>query len=343
MLGKEIINMAEEEKKPTISTEPPPPPSEGAPLKSGNDESLDSTSSDTAPVVTQPTVGEPIKGTVKSGSGVKGAFNIYFIIFIVVVAAAIGVIIFAVSTAQKNAKTETKKTATLTSDQLTELKGNTTIVGDTKQTLDIQSNSVFQGQVLVRSDLSVAGALKVGGTLSLNDLSVTGTGAFGGLSVSGTSTFNGNTAVQGTLSVQKGINVTGGASFGSLNVGQLSVTSLQLSGDLSINRHIVTGGGNPTRTVGTALGGGGTASISGSDTAGTLSINTGNSPPAGIFATVSFVQRFPSTPRVIITPIGSAAGAIDYYVTRDTAGFSIGTTSPPPSGASFAFDYFVIN
>lgn len=332
--------MAEEEKSPAPAeaTPPPAPPSSNA-----DGESLD------APVSTSPAtpatsgVGEPIQDSSKKSGAVKSTFNIYFIIFIIVVAAAIGIIIFAVSSATKEAKSTTTKTQTLTSDQLTELKGNTTIVGDAKQTLDIQSNSVFAGQVLVRSDLSVAGALKVGGALSLNDLNVTGTGAFGGLSVSGTSTFNGNTAIQGTLSVQKGINVTGGASFGSLNVGQLSVTSLQLTGDLSINRHLVTGGGNPTRTVGTALGGGGTASISGSDTAGTLTINTGNNPPAGIFATVAFVQRYPSTPRVIVTPVGSAAGAVNYYVTRDTGGFSIGTSTPPPAGASFAFDYFVIN
>jgi hypothetical protein len=34
--------------------------------------------------------------------------------------------------------------------------------------------------------------------------------------------------------------------FGNLSVGQLSVTTLQLAGDLSVNRHIVTSGGNPT-------------------------------------------------------------------------------------------------
>ncbi len=217
------------------------------------------------------------------------------------------------------------------------------MVGDTKPTLDVQSNAVFEGEILARTDLSVAGNLKVGGSLSLNNISVSGTGNFGGLSVSGTSTFTGNTAVQGALSVQKGLTVNGGASFGTLNVGQLSVTSFQLSGDLSINRHILTGGGNPSRVVGTALGGGGTVSISGSDTAGTLSINTGNAPPAGVFATVSFTQHYATTPRVIITPVGLAAGSIGYYVTRDTTGFSIGCSIPPPAGASFAFDYFVVN
>jgi hypothetical protein len=335
--------MAEEEKKPeaapaAATPAPPPAPSSG-------DESLDTPASSAAgPPPAASGVGEPQQGAVDAkGGGLKSTFNIYFIIFIVVILAAVGAIVFAVSSAQKSAKDTTKKTQSLTSDQISTLKGNTTIVGDTKQTLDVQSNAVFAGQVLVRSDLSVAGSLKLGGPLSLTNISVSGNGTFGGLSVSGTSTFAGNTAVQGALSVQKGLTVNGTASFGGLNVGQLSVTSFQLSGDLSLNRHIITGGGTPTRVAGTALGGGGTVSISGSDTAGTLTINTGNSPPAGLFATVTFVQHYVSTPRVIVTPVGSAAGAINYYVNRDTSGFSIGASTPPPAGASFAFDYFVVN
>jgi hypothetical protein len=62
-----------------------------------------------------------------------------------------------------------------------------------------------------------------------------------------------------------------------------------------------------------------------------------------LFVTVNFLQRYGSTPRVIITPVGSAAGSIQYYVNRDTGSFSIGSSSPPPAGASFAFDYFVVN
>jgi hypothetical protein len=340
--------MAEEEKKSTAATPAATPNPPATTVPSGEAESLDTPASDTPGAAAAPTggTGEPQQGPAASGgkgSGLKSTFNIYFIVFIVLVIAAVGIIVYTVSSANKAAKDNTKTAASLTSQQLTALKGTTTLVGDTKQTLDVQSNSVFEGQVLVRSDLSVAGGLKVGGTLSLSNLSVSGAGAFGGLSVSGTTTLVGNTAVQGALSVQKGLTVNGGASFANLNVGQLSVTGFQLTGDLSLNRHIITGGGSPTRSPGTALGGGGTVSISGSDTAGTITINTGNAPPAGLFATVTFVQHFPSTPRVIITPVGSAAGSIDYYVNRDTGGFSIGCSTPPPAGASFAFDYFVVD
>ncbi len=335
--------MAEEEKPANEQTPPPAPAPAAPPTASTEGESLDTPgATDSTPASATSGVGEPQQGP-KSGGGIKSAFNIYFIIFIVVVIAAIGVIVFAVSSASKTAKTNTKKTQSLTSAQISALKSNTTLVGDTKSTLDVQSNAVFEGEILARNDLSVAGSLKVGGNFSLNNISVSGTGNFGGLSVSGTSTFTGNTAVQGALSVQKGLTVSGGASFGTLNVGQLSVTGFQLSGDLSLNRHIITGGGNPTRVAGTAIGGGGTVSISGSDVAGTVAVSTGNSPPAGLFATITFTQHYPSTPRVIITPVGSAAGAVNYYVTRDSSGFSIGCSTPPPAGASFAFDYFVID
>jgi cytoskeletal protein CcmA (bactofilin family) len=333
--------MAEEQKPEPAAAAPTPPPA-----SSTEEGSLDAPASTTpaGPAAAPTGVGEPQQGSEPGkGSGLKSTFNIYFIVFIVVVLIAVGVIIYAVSSANKTAKSNAKKTQSLTSQQISALKGNTTLVGDTKSTLDVQSNSVFEGEILARSDLSVAGSLKVGGNLALSNLSVSGTGTFGGLSVSGTSTFTGNTAVQGALSVQKGLTVSGTASFGGLSVGQLSVTSLQLTGDLSVNRHIVTSGGNPSRTPGTAVGGGGTVSVSGSDTSGTVTVNTGNNPPAGIFATITFTQHFSSTPHVIITPVGSAAGSINYYVNRDTSGFSIGTSTPPPAGSSFAFDYFVVD
>jgi hypothetical protein len=272
---------------------------------------------------------------------IKSSFNIYFIIFIVLVLAAIGIIVFAVSSSKKANKTTQTKAPSLTSQQIAALKGNTTLVGDAKTTLDVQSNSVFENQVLVRNDLNVAGALKVGGNLSIPSLTVSGSGNFGTLQVGSSFGVNGDATVQGTLSVQKSLSVAGTASFGGLSVGSLSVTSLQISGDLSVTRHLVTNGTQVNRTPGGALGGGGTVSVSGTDTAGTITINTGSSPAAGLFATVNFAQHFASTPHIIITPVGSAAGSINYYVTRDTSGFSVGCSTPPPAGASFAFDYFV--
>ena len=52
-------------------------------------------------------------------------------------------------------------------------------------------------------------------------------------------------------------------------------------------------------------------------------------------------QPFASQPRVIVSPIGAAAGQTQYYTTRSNNGFSICTNNPAPANQSFAFDYFV--
>jgi hypothetical protein len=118
---------------------------------------------------------------------------------------------------------------------------------------------------------------------------------------------------------------------------------LQLNSDLTLTHHIVAGGGTPGRSPGSALGGGGSVTVGGSDTAGTVTINTGNAPASGCFVTVNFTQKYNSTPHVLITPVGSAAGGIAYYINRATSSFSICDATNPPSGSSFAFDYFVID
>jgi hypothetical protein len=272
-------------------------------------------------------------------ASIRKVANIYTIVFVLLVIAGAAVVLISI----KPTKTvKTTPLGTLTDQQLSQLKSNSTLVGDPKQTLDIQSNTILEGQVLARSDLNVAGSLKVGGALSLPSISIAGSGNFGQVGVSGILSVGGDTSLQGQLTVQKNLNVTGTASFGSLSVSSLSVTSLQVKNDFSISKHIVTSGSTPGRSPGTALGSGGTVSISGTDTAGSVSINTGGSPPAGLFVTVSFSQHFAATPHVIITPVGSAAGSIPYYINRDSTGFSIGTASPPPAGANFGFDYIVI-
>lgn len=283
----------------------------------------------------------PAKPPKKPGGlqAIRNKVNIFTLVFALIVLAA-GVVVFvSLKPAKKANQTPLGK---LSDQQLSALKSNSTLVGDPKQTLDIQSNSVFEGQVLARDGVSVAGDLKVGGNLSLPNITIPGTGNFAQVGVTGPLSVGGDTNLQGQLSVQKNLNVTGSANFGSLSVATLSVTSLQVKNDFTLSKHIVTSGSTPGRGVGTAVGSGGSASVSGTDTAGTVNINTGGSPPAGLFVTISFTQRFAATPRVVITPIGSTAASLQYYVNRDSNGFSIGTANAPPAGSSFAFDYITI-
>ncbi len=269
--------------------------------------------------------------------------NIYLLLFILVVVLA--VVIIAVSylyNRKSETDTTTIKSQSLSQDALDQLSNSSVTVGDSKQVLNVQSSAVFDSKVLVRDSLEIANGLKVGGSLSLNGIKSTGQSTFDDVQVSQDLAVTGNTSVQGQLLVQKTLNVNGGATFnGNVAAGQITTNSLQLSGDLNVTRHIVVGGANPGRSNGSALGGGGTSSVGGSDTAGSITINTGSGPGAGCFITVNFTTRYSNTPHVIVTPIGSAAGGLNYYVNRSTTSFSVCTTNGAPAGANFGFDYIV--
>jgi len=323
-----------EDKKPA---EQPVPPATPAPAAPPTSETLDITAEQKQAAETS-TAAKPAK---KGGplAGVRKIVNIYTIVFALLVVAAVAVVLVSIKPAKTQTQTQLGK---LSDAQLSQLKSNSTLVGDPKQTLDIQSSTILEGQVLARSDLSVAGSLKVGGALSLPSITIAGSGNFAQVGVSGALSVGGDTNLQGQLTVQKNLNVTGAASFGSLSVSSLSVTSLQVKNDFSISKHIITSGGTPGRSLGTALGGGGTASVSGSDTAGTVNINTGGSPPAGCFVTVNFTASFGSVPHVVISPSNSQAASLQYYTNRTASGFSICSASVPSASANYVFDYIVI-
>jgi cytoskeletal protein CcmA (bactofilin family) len=232
-------------------------------------------------------------------------------------------------------------TQNLSPQALQELANNGTTIGDPKQTLNIQSNSVFQGTVLVRGNLEVAGTVKMGGTLALQALTVSGTGSFNTLQAKSLSV-DGNTGFKGQLAAAS-LSIAGGGSFkGAVTAASIATSSLQLNGNLSVTHHIDVGGPGPGRSNGGALGSGGTSSVSGSDTAGSISIHTGDGTSAGCFVTVFFARPFGSTPHVVVTPVGSAAGKTQYYINRSSGSFSVCTANAAASGSSFGFDYIVI-
>lgn len=283
---------------------------------------------------------KPKKGGLKSR--LKELTNLYFLIFLVVLLLAIAATVIELSW-NKNPKSS-KKTSSLTSQQLAQISGNTTIVGDSKQTLDIQGNTVMEGQLLVRKDVDVAGSIRVGGGLALSSVTVGGQGNFGQLQINGVLSVTGNTTFSGNVNVQKNLSVTGSGSFGgSLSAASLTVSSLQLTGDLKVDRHITLGGSIPGRSNGSAVGSGGTSSVNGTDTAGTVTINTGGSPPPGCFVTINFSHKFNSTPHVVISPSNSNSAGLNYYTNRSTSGFSICTTNAPSGSRTYLFDYVVID
>lgn len=269
--------------------------------------------------------------------------NIYLLVFILImVVAGVGVFV-----SLQNAKQETQEptltTQDLTQEALEQINESEVKVGDPKQTLAIESNAIFSGKVLVRDSLDVAGSIKIGGSVNLPGLTVSGTSSFDQIQTNKLSV-SGDAGINGTLSVQSNLSVAGGGTFGgALSAPRLTVQELQLSGNLTFTKHIDAGGPTPGISKGSALGSGGTTSVGGTDTAGTVTISTGGSPGAGCFATVSFTSNFSGTPHVVVTPVGSAAGGLSWYINRSSSNFSVCTSSPAPSGANFAFDYIVID
>lgn len=268
-------------------------------------------------------------------------FDIYFLAFIFVILISI---IFAYVALQKNKTAKPVSVATQTLDQnaLKQISGNDTQVGGTNQTLDVQSDTVFGGNVLVKQSLDVAGSLKVAGTLSLPGITVSGTTDLGQVNAN-TLTLTGAETVKGQLTVDQGLTVNGVASFsGILNAAAITVTSLEVNGDMTFQHHIYTTGSIPKATSTSALGAGGTSSVNGTDTAGNVNVNTGANPAAGCLVQVAFAQSYATTPYITITPVGQGAGSnIGYYITRSSTGFSVCANNPPAS-TPMSFDYQVI-
>lgn len=281
-------------------------------------------------------------GPVKILTGIASRLNIYLLMFLLLVVVAI-IIVFVVLNAsrQEQARQENITTQELTQEAIQNLSSNEATVGDPKQLLNIESNAVFAGKVLIRDGLDVAGPIKVGGDLNLPGITVSGKSAFDEVQVNSLS-IAGDTSVQGVLTVQSSLTVNGRASFsGPISAPSIAIDSLQLTGDLQFARHIDAGGGTPNVSPGGAIGSGGTVTISGTDTAGTVTVNVGSGAAGGTLAIVTFAAKFSGNPHVVFSPVNNAAPNT-YLSNRSTSGFSIVTSSGLPAG-SISFDYIVVD
>ena len=226
---------------------------------------------------------------------------------------------------------------------LQQLANSNATVGNPNQVLNVESSAIFAGKVLLRQDLEVAGNLQIGGALTLNDISVSGSGQIGQLQVNQNLSVAGNSSIQGDITIGKSLQDNGSGSFtGAITAPQITTSDFQLNSDLIITHHITAGGSTPSISNGASMNGGGTTSLSGSDTSGSITINTGGSPVGGCFTNVTFSTRFNSTPHVLVTPIGPAAAGLSYYVLRTSSSFSVCDTTTPPSNTSFGFDYWIV-
>jgi hypothetical protein len=110
---------------------------------------------------------------------------------------------------------------------------------------------------------------------------------------------------------------------------------------LSVGGHYISGGGTPHVSVGGAAGGG-SVSISGDDTFGTVTVTTGSPSSSGMLLTISFASAFGGTPHVVISPANAAAAGSLYYTGNVGAGsFQIDVAAVPSGGTTYTFEYFV--
>lgn len=283
----------------------------------------------------------------KQASGLKKffkRFNVYLLLFLLVLIIAGAVTAVEYLNSKKTPPAPSIASQTLTTDQLKALANSDATVGATGQTLTIQGNTIVSGQELVRGDLNVAGQIKTGNGLDIPQLTVSGTSNLATTQIN-TLQVAQTTILQGAITAQNNLTVAGTASFsGPVQMGQLTATSIIISGTgvLQVPNHISFTGGPPNRSiVSSTLGGGGTASIHGSDNAGTININTGNNPAPGCFVKITFNRPYQSTPHVVVTPINAGTGALQWYVTRTATGFSVCTLNAAPAGQEMAFDYFI--
>ena len=270
--------------------------------------------------------------------------NVYFLLFLLllVVAGVIAAINYFSSIKQPTEATINSQT--LNQETLKQLANTDTSVGSSSQTLTIQGNAIIAGQTLARGNLNVAGNFQTGGTIQGPSITISGSANLPSTQISSLQVAT-TAAIQGDTSLNGNLTVSGSTSLnGSVTAAQITVTRLVLSGNavLEVPNHIRFSGGTPNRSAdNNVLGNGGSASVSGSDTAGSINVNSGNNPKSGCFVRVSFQQAFSGQPHVIVSPVGDAAGRMQYYVERDTAGFRICSANTITANKSFGFDYLV--
>lgn len=249
---------------------------------------------------------------------------------------------------QPSSKTKTPEVKTLTPEELNKLSSIGANLGTSNELLTVAATAQFNNNVIISKDLSLNGKLNANGpvtlkslTISGNDTSIGGLIVGGDLGVTGTSTLQKGATIGQLLSVTGNLAVAGVANFGTISASAITVRNITISGPLVVS-HLTSSGPVPSSSSGSAIGGGGTTSLSGNDTTGTINMNIGSGSSAGILINVTFRSPYAANVHVMITPVTGGAASAPTFVTRTANGFQIRTDSPLPAGSLLSYDYFVI-
>lgn len=239
---------------------------------------------------------------------------------------------------------------------LDQLGVNRSSATDPSVALVVTPNAQFNGSITVNKDTKIAAKLTAGqtsltqldaGNTSLTQLNVNGATSLSDTAVRANLSVAGTTKLQGPVTLDKlltvaGVNVSGDLTIGgALTTNNFTARSLTSTSTLTIGGHVVTNGPVPGITQGPAAGPSGTVSVGGNDSSGTVVMNTGLAPAAGLIASLTFRTPYGTTPHVVVSPVGAPTGSLQFYVNRSSTGFSIGTNNAPAAASGYAFDYIV--
>jgi cytoskeletal protein CcmA (bactofilin family) len=282
------------------------------------------------------------------------------IITMIATLAIIGIIFGGYLFLNKSKKIPTPKVTTLDQSEITKLGGflGNNIGSGAGQILTISSSSLLKGRVAIDNDLKVTGNTEIGGATTTSDLTVTKTTNLNttnikaNLTVIGTTTMQGPAILAGGATIGQNLAVAGNGTFGgALSAGTFNAKTLTVSGDITLDGHLIIAGALPTVTADVGAGTGAKATVEGTDSAGTIIITTGtvgtnsNSIQTnGIltFVNLKFRNPYTKTPHVLLTAVGYETGQIGYYVLQTATGFTIQLNSPAKSASSYAYNYWVI-
>ncbi len=115
------------------------------------------------------------------------------------------------------------------------------------------------------------------------------------------------------------------------------------------NGNVITGGSTPTVTANLGAGGGASATITGNDSHGFVTLTTGTTPSVGRYFTVTFASSYPSAPTVmVIEGSSTAAGSVMYVPAGaqthavSAGGWTLCMASNLGAAADHVYNYMVL-
>lgn len=210
-------------------------------------------------------------------------------------------------------------------------------------------SQTFESGTVETTTARINNDASIGGSLSLQ----------GGLTVAGASLLDGDISINGAAIYKNKVNSTtalqiqnaAGTSFFTADStnSSVTVTNLVVGGvagaTLTVNGHIISGNASGTTSIvaGAAACTTPTVSLTGNDTAGTITITTGTGcATTGTLATITFGGAYTAAPKVIITPRQVNASNLQVYANPATGNFVLGTNTVPTNSTQYRYNYLII-